>query len=257
MTEKIEEIMKKIHIYLANCKESAYSSEDVIISKKRLIALLDELNQAVFEVCEQYEATKEAKAKALSAAERQASDIKQDALDRAQDIYAASLIYMDDAITSMRNSLEYSYLKVRQEYNDLIKNYEDKLASLNSDEGELKTMLSNMGESQMYLRIIEDMKEKRKTPEEKKLEERREEIKSTLIGEVTSYETLAVPEDGIEKDPADSGVTIEVHDAPKLAEVSTKSKRKLEGFLKKFQKPNFEDDDEEVKPNEEAVDENY
>ena len=35
MSDKLEQAMKKIHIYLANCKESAYSSEDLIVSKKR------------------------------------------------------------------------------------------------------------------------------------------------------------------------------------------------------------------------------
>lgn len=257
MPEKIEEIMKKIHIYLANCKESAYSSEDVIISKKRLLALLDELNRAVYEVCEQYEATSEAKAKALSAAERAAADIKQDAFDRANDVYAASLVYMDDAILSIRNSLEYSYLKVRKEYSELIKNYEEKIKTLEADQEELKTTLSNMSESQMYLRIIEDLKEKKKTPENRKEDERREEIKSVFVGDVTSVETLAVPEDAQPVVNDDAVVNIEVHDAPKVAEVSTRGKRKLESFLKKFQKPGSEDPDEEIKPKEESVDENY
>ncbi|MCQ2536968.1 MAG: hypothetical protein MJ124_01075 [Lachnospiraceae bacterium] len=256
MPEKIEEIMKKIHIYLANCKESAYSGEDVIVSKKRLLSLLDELNHAVFDVCEQYEATKEAKARALSAAERQASDIKQDAMDRAQDIYAASLVYMDDAILSMRNSLEYSYLKVRQEYSELISNYEEKLARLEKDESELTTMLSGMSESQMYLRIIEELKEKKKSDAERKMDERREEIKSTFVGEVTAIEALSETDDMPESSPADSSVNIEVHSAPKMADVSTKGKRKIEGFLKKFQKTTGESS-EEIVPNEDAIDEDY
>lgn len=256
MPDKIEEIMKKIHIYLANCKESAYSSEDVIISKKRLLVLLDELNHAVFEVCEQYEATQESRTKALAETEREAAGIKQEAMQRSEDIYAASLVYMDDVILSMKNSLEYSYLKLRKEYNDLLKSYEDKLSRLESDENELKASLSQLSENQLYLHMIEELKEKKKTPEEKRIDERREEIKSTLVGSVTSYETLDVPEDAIETNPADSTVSIEVHSSPKMADVSTKGKRKLEGFLKKFQKPTG-DSSEEITPNEESIDEDY
>ena len=49
MSDKLEQAMKKIHIYLANCKESAYSSEDLIVSKKRIFSLLEELNYAVYD----------------------------------------------------------------------------------------------------------------------------------------------------------------------------------------------------------------
>ncbi len=265
MPEKIEEIMRKIHIYLANCKESAYSSNDVIISKPRLLKLLDELNDAVYEVCEQYEATQESKAAALNAAERAASEIKEDAMNRAEDVYAASLIYMDDAIISIRNSLEYSYLKVRKEYENLISNYEEKMNDLQSNHDELKVSLQSMSESQMYLRIIEGIKSKKKTAEELKaeaVEARKEEIRSTFVGDVTSYETLGTTEEGENASaPADPGMTIEVHDTPKMADISTKGKKKKESFLKRLQnfvsKEDDGDDGETIEVDEKAIDENY
>ena len=51
MSEKLEQIMKKIHIHLANCPESPYSREDLIVSKKRIFDLLEELNYAVPPCC--------------------------------------------------------------------------------------------------------------------------------------------------------------------------------------------------------------
>ena len=55
MSDKLEQAMKKIHIYLANCKEGVYSSEELIVSKKRIFSLLEELNYAVYDVMEEYE----------------------------------------------------------------------------------------------------------------------------------------------------------------------------------------------------------
>jgi hypothetical protein len=258
MPEKLEEIMKKFHIYLANCKESAYSGEDIIVSRKRILTLLEELNQAVYEVSEQYEATQESKARALMNAERQAAEIKDEALNRSDDIYAASMIYTDDAINQIKNSLEYTYLKVRREYEELLKNYEEKMKELTKNSEEISAQLSAMSEGQLYLRLIEQAHEKNKSAEQLAEDLRKDEIRSKVVGTVESVETLAVPEDGVETDPADSTVHIEVHDAPKVAEFTSKSKKKKDGFLKIFQKSgNSGEDDEEIKINEEAVSKEY
>ena len=79
MADKLEQTMKKIHIYLANCQESAYSSEELIVSKKRIFALLEELNYAVYEAMEEYEVTVAARDRGIAQAERQAADIKDEA----------------------------------------------------------------------------------------------------------------------------------------------------------------------------------
>jgi len=258
MPEKLEEIMKKFHIYLANCKESAYSGEDIIVSKKRIFALLDELNEEVYEISEQYEATQEARARALMSAERQAAEIKDEAINRSNDIYAASMVYADDAINKVKNSLEFTYRKVRREYEDLLKSYEDKMDELTKNSGEISTQLSAMSQSKTYLRLIEEAHEKNKSPEKLAEEARKKEIRSKVVGTVEAVETLAVPEGMPETDPVDNAVHIEVHKEPKLAEFTSKSKKKKENFLKIFQKAvSGEDPDEEIKVNEEAVSKDY
>ena len=70
MSDKLEQAMKKIHIYLANCKESAYSSEDLIVSKKRMFSLLEELNYAVYDAMEEYEVTVAARDRGIAQAEQ-------------------------------------------------------------------------------------------------------------------------------------------------------------------------------------------
>ncbi len=233
MPEQIEEIMKKLHIYMANCKESAYGSEDIIVSKKRMLALLDELNHAVYDVCEQYEATKEAKTRALMQAESEAAGIKEDAVHRAEDIYAASLVYTEDVIFSIKKSLNNTIFRVRRDYDALLKSYEEKIAALDANAEELRQSMVNMQEAQTYLRLIEDIEEKKKSDPEARMEARIEEVKSKIVGSAVSYETL--PEEGKEDSaPADEAVDIKVHSTPKMAEVSTKSKKKMESFFKKL-----------------------
>ena len=58
MQEKLEQIMRQIYLMLSNCEESAYSSEDLIVPKKRIFQLLEELNYTVYDLMEQYEGSK-------------------------------------------------------------------------------------------------------------------------------------------------------------------------------------------------------
>ena len=157
MSDKLEQIMKKIHIYFANCKESAYSSEDVIVSKKRMLGMLEELNYAVYEVMEEYEATQAARERGQAAAERMATEIKEDAMKRAEEIYASSLIYTQEAISDMQNALEYTYQKTKTEYESLLTDYEDKMHYLQENSQEITSQLESMADSKIYLHLIEEI----------------------------------------------------------------------------------------------------
>ena len=127
MSDKLEQAMKKIHIYLANCKESAYSSEDLIVSKKRIFSLLEELNYAVYDAMEEYEVTVAARDRGIAQAERLAADIKDEALLRADEIHASSLLYTQEAIADLKNAMEYMNEKVRLEYELMMKNYQERM----------------------------------------------------------------------------------------------------------------------------------
>ena len=89
MPEKLEEVMKQIHILLADCEAIAYSSEDVIVPKKKLFSLLEQLNYVVYEIMEQYEVTLAARNRAALQEERKAREIQEDAKLRAEEVYAA------------------------------------------------------------------------------------------------------------------------------------------------------------------------
>lgn len=227
MSDNLEQVMKKIHIYIANCKESAYSSEDVIISKKRMFSLLEELNYAVYEVMEQYEATAAARDRGQAAAERMATDIKEDAMKRAEDVYASSLLYTQEAIADMRNALEYTYQKTKTEYQALIIDYEDKIEYLEDNARQITTQLSAMAEAKTYLHIIEDIKARNAN-----LSALDEELEQTSysknIGSAASAEAVAEEQDEYESKLM-TPIAVTVHDTPKIPEGFGKGKGKKKG----------------------------
>ena len=222
MSDKLEQAMKKIHIYLANCKESAYSSEDLIVSKKRIFSLLEELNYAVYDAMEEYEVTVAARERGIAQAERLAADIKDEAMLRADEIHASSLLYTQEAITDLKSAMEYMHEKVRMEYEMMMKNYQERLYYLEQDSMEVLSQLQTKADAKVYLHMIEDIKAKRKT-----LPEDLEPLMSNSInvGSVASSDAYEVPADEFES-KLSSAIVVEVHDTPKIPEGFGKKKKK-------------------------------
>lgn len=225
MSDKLEQTMKKIHIYLANCKESAYSSEDLIVSKKRIFSLLEELNYAVYDAMEEYEVTVAARDRGIAQAERLASDIKQDAMLRADEIHASSLLYTQEAISDLKSAMEYMHEKVRVEYEMMMMNYEERLRYLEQDSMEILSQLETKADAKVYLRMLEDIKAKRKTlPEDIEPDA----PYSKKLGSAASSDTYEVPTDEFES-KLSSAIVVEVHDTPKIPEGFGKGRNKKKG----------------------------
>jgi len=225
MSDKLEQAMKKIHIYLANCKESAYSSEDLIVSKKRMFSLLEELNYAVYDAMEEYEVTVAARDRGIAQAERMAADIKDDALLRADEIHASSLLYTQEAVSDMKRTLEFMQKSIRSEYERMLANCEERLNYLEQDSMEIFSQLETKADAKIYLRMIEDIKAKRKTlPEDIEPDA----PYSRNVGNAAGSDGYEVPADEFES-KLSSAIVVEVHDTPKIPEGFGKGRKKKKG----------------------------
>lgn len=250
-SDKLEQTMKKIHIYLANCKESEYSSEELIVSKKRLFALLEELNYAVYEAREEYELTVSARERGIAMAERTASDIKHEAVIRAEEIHASSLLYTQEAISDIKSLMEYMREKVRVEYEMLLMNFEERMNFLERDSMEILSQLHVKSDAKVYLRLLEEIKEKQRfmerelelgqqseqppepQPEQAQVSEPLEKNKEEL-NKVDSKEHTQVPQVQEEvPTPSAASFVVQVNDSPKVPEGFT-NKNKIRGAFRNF-----------------------
>lgn len=214
MQDKLEQIMRQIFVMLSNCKESAYSSEDLIVPKKRLFQLMEELNYTVYELREQYEGTVAARERALAEQERKMAQIKEEAKERADDTYAASMLYARDMFIDLRKTTEQLCKDLRREYSQVMQNYEKSLRVLEESEETTVEQLKLMMDSQKYLRLVEQQnKEKEKrhnlTEEEKK---RQEELRAQ------EAELAAVEAQSELNQKLSAPIVVQVNEQPKVPE---------------------------------------
>ena len=226
MQEKLEQIMRQIYLMLSNCEESAYSSEDLIVPKKRIFQLLEELNYTVYDLMEQYEGTVTSRERALAEHERRMAQIKEEAKGRAEDTYAASLLYAREMFMDMRKTTEQLCQNLRKEYNEALRNYEESLRFLQENEESTVAQMNLMMDSKKYLRLIEQQnKEKEKnqslTEEEKK---RQEELRAEQA-------ELAAAEAATELNQKLSApIVVQVNEQPKVPEGFGKKQSKKKKY---------------------------
>lgn len=169
MPEKVESIMRRIHVMFAKCEVYQNSPDKIILSKREMFDLLQELNDSIYEVLDQYEASTRSKEKARMEIERQSSDILANARNGAEQIQAASLIFSDTMLNEVRLIAEGVEQKVREEYEQFQEKMQNFTKQLVDNKEELKTQLSELREKEVYLSLLN---EKKSLLEKEKIEPR-------------------------------------------------------------------------------------
>ncbi|MCR5727298.1 MAG: hypothetical protein K6G24_07520 [Lachnospiraceae bacterium] len=160
MPTRVEEICKKIHILFAKGEPYDNSPDLVILSRTEMFDLLQELNEAMYEVLDQYEATTRAKEKAKLETEREASEIIAKAKLGAEDVQAASLAYTDTMLDEIGSLLTNTTQLIRTQYLEFLAQMDEKQEMLKENRSQLKTQLSELHDRDTYLKFLEKIREK-------------------------------------------------------------------------------------------------
>ena len=175
MPTRVEEIVKKIHILFAKSESYQNSPDLVILSKNEMFTLLEQLNEAIYEVLDQYEATTRAKEKARLETERQASEIIAEAKRGAEDVQAASLTFTDSSLDELSSLIDTTTQAIRQQYLEFLAAMDETQEALKENRAPLMESLEELNDSESYLKVLEDVRADREAEKE---EERLNEIKA-------------------------------------------------------------------------------
>jgi len=109
---KTEEVLKKIHVYLATAEPFPGSSRKVVVDKNDFLGVLKELNVCMGEMIEEYEASEDSRDRATREHKKKSEEIKRDAKRDAEDIYAASIMYTDQALRRIQEAIDDARVKM-------------------------------------------------------------------------------------------------------------------------------------------------
>lgn len=166
--DKTEKVLRSLHVLLSKSEPYPGAEGKVIIEKQQVIDLLSELNQCIYDIMEEYELTKQSRDKAEREFRRQGDQIIWDASRKAEDIYAASVMYTDGALNSIQEIMKQAEDSMVSICQDMEKQLKEQRVIIKTNQSELKTQLQELVDTEKYLKLIENYNKEIQKEKEKK-----------------------------------------------------------------------------------------
>ena len=187
--DKTEKVLRELHVLVSKSETYEKNPEQIIVEKKKLVDLLKEVAVCMSELMEEYEMTEQAKERSERERRKMGEEIIIDAKKKAEDVYAASVLYTDEALKRVLDIMQETNESVKKVFGQMEEKLEKERQYVTEDKSELKGHLQDLKDTDKYMGIIEERN--KKIAKEKKWKE---------DGTETPHYASAKPEIKINKD---------------------------------------------------------
>lgn len=172
--DNIEKVLRSLHVLLSKSEPYGREPSKVVVDKQQMLDLLSQLNKSVYDIMDEYELTKQSRDRAEREFRKRGDEIIWDASRKAEDIYAASVMYTDEALGRVQDIIKETNESVKKIYEDIDNNLKEQEDRLRKNQLELKSQLQDLVDTEKYLKLIEERNKEIKKEKEKgkPLEER-------------------------------------------------------------------------------------
>ena len=165
--DNIEKVLRSLHVLLSKSEPYAKEPSKVIIDKQQMLDLLNQLNKSVYDIMDEYELTKQSRDRAEREFRKKGDEIVWDASRKAEDIYAASVMYTDEALNRVQDIMKDADAAFADIYADLNKKLKNEEQLIKRNQLELKSTLQDLLDTEKYLKLIEDRNKELKKEKDK------------------------------------------------------------------------------------------
>ena len=209
--DNTEKVLRSLHVLLSKSEPYPKEPSKVIIDKQQVIDLLAELNTCIYQIMDEYELTIRSRDQAERDFHKKGDQIIWDASRKAEDIYAASVMYMDETLNRMQDIMQEADKKVGAIYQEIKEQMEKEEQELRTNKSELKGQLQDLVDTEKYLKIIEERNreiEKEKMEGRPEYEQEKREEKAIYANRQTDIKInqeyldklgLSIPEEPVEE----------------------------------------------------------
>lgn len=154
--DKTERVLRNIHVLLSESEAYDKATNKIIVDKKKMLSLLKDLNTSIYEMMEAYDLTKQSRDTAEREMRKKGNEIVLDASRKAEDVYAASVLYTDEALCRVQNIIEEAGSAVMELYEELNQKLLQEKEVVRRDQSELKGHLHDLKDTDKYFKLIEE-----------------------------------------------------------------------------------------------------
>lgn len=151
-----EKVLRDIHVMFSKAQPYHGSSVNVIVNKNDMLDLLKKLNDAMYGMMDEYELTVAARDKAERDQKKKADEIILEARRKAEDVYAASIMYTDQALNGIQDIMKQAADKTDEITRQTQDSLNKEIRNVKSNQSELKGQLQDLIDTQKYMKLIDD-----------------------------------------------------------------------------------------------------
>lgn len=170
VVDRTEKVLRDMHVLFSKAEPFENSKRRVVIDKMRMMNLLKELNECIFDMSEEYEMTQASRDRAQLSLKHENEEMILQAKKNAEEIYAASLMYSDRSLTEIADIIRASEDRIKVIEEETHQRIKKELATIKSNQFELKGQLQDLIDTEKYLRLIEEENKRRKKEKEEGIE---------------------------------------------------------------------------------------
>ena len=165
--DNTEKILRSLHILLSKSEPYPKEPTKVIVDKQQVLDLLAQLNKSVYDIMDEYELTKQSRDRAQREFQKQGDEIVWNASRKAEDIYAASVMYTDEALNRVQDIMKEADAAFEEIYSELDRKLKEEEQLMKRNQLELKSTLQDLLDTEKYLKLIEDRNKELQKEKEK------------------------------------------------------------------------------------------
>ncbi|MCR5546013.1 MAG: hypothetical protein K6F30_05985 [Lachnospiraceae bacterium] len=154
--DRTEDVLKRIHVLFSKAEPYNGSKKRVIVEKTEMMDLLKELNECMYDMMDEHELTVASREKAEREQQKHTDEMIFDARKQAEDVYAASVIYSDQALSEIQDYMKMAESQLEALHDSLLAQMKDKRREVKANQYELKSQLQDFIDTQKYTRLIEE-----------------------------------------------------------------------------------------------------
>ncbi len=155
VAERTEEALKKLHLLFAKAQIGTPDGL-VLVDKQEAVGQLRELGECVNLMLQESEMTRESRQRGELEQKRSQETIIYNARRSAQDIYAASLMYTDQALTQIQRIIEEAADQMEGVILDMQDRMDYEKEVVHNNQFELRAQLQDLRDTDKYMRLIEE-----------------------------------------------------------------------------------------------------
>ena len=176
--DNTEKILRSLHVLLSKSEPYAKEPSKVIVDKQQMLDLLAELNKSMYDIMDEYELTKQSRDRAEREFQKKGDEIVWNASRKAEDVYAASVMYTDEALNRVQEIMKEADASIAEIYSKMNFELKEQEKLMKHNQLELKSTLQDLVDTEKYLKLIEERNREIRRQKEngKPIEEREKNI---------------------------------------------------------------------------------